>query len=150
MIAEQSPADRLVLSRERLRRALSGAGAGGEAGAQARAARGAAPWWDELRALPGAAIVIEAAQLWWAKHPLRATVLAAIDAVQVVVHPLAQRHPFGLVLGAMMVGGLLAWQRPWRWVFTTGLWAGLLPQLLLSTLAAQALPPRTPEQADRA
>jgi hypothetical protein len=142
MTGAQTPAERLTLSRERLRRALTGAAqTSGEDGAGRRTS---SHWWDELRALPGAGIVIEAVQHWWAKHPLRVPTLVAFNAAQTLIQPLAQRHPLGLMLGSLVVGGLLAWQRPWRWALIPALWAGLLPQLLLTSLAAQASRKPTP------
>lgn len=146
MTAVPALAERLAQSRERLRQALNRAP--DEAGARPQQTTGAAaPWWVELKSLPGAAIVIEAAQQWWARHPLRVTVLAAINAVQVVARPVAQRHPFSLVLGAMVVGALLAWQRPWRLAFAPALWAGLLPQLLVTSLARAQHSPMPPNDA---
>jgi len=135
MSAAQTPAERLALSRERLRRALSGAAptSGEEGGGPGTSSA----WWDELRALPGAGIVIEAAQQWWAGHPLRINTLMALSAAQAVVQPLARRHPLALVSGAFLIGGLLAWRRPWGWI-KPALFAGLLPQLLIASLKAQS------------
>ncbi len=60
MTAVPALAERLAQSRERLRQALNRAP--DEAGARPQQTTGAAaPWWVELKSLPGAAIVIEAA-----------------------------------------------------------------------------------------
>ena len=53
----------------------------------------------------------------------------AKEAVDTAVRPLAQDHPVGLVAGAAVLGALLVWSRPWRWV-ATPLLASLLPQLI--------------------
>ena len=137
MIAASTPSERLARSREHLRQALSGkssvsASPPGESPADRPAA-----WWQSLAALPGASIAIEAVQKWWARHPLCATTQMAFTAARAVVQPIAQRHPWALVLGAGLVGGLLAWRRPWGWVLKPALFAGLAQQLLISSLKAQ-------------
>ncbi len=141
---------RLELSREHLRQALNGGAAHAstktEAQRHARRSRSPSRWWLEAKALPVAGKVLEAAEKWWANHPSRATTTLAFHTAQVVIAPLAQRHPIALVSGALVVGGWLAWQRPWRWVLRRSLiatlvptvLAGLLPQLLLALLTAQA------------
>lgn len=138
-----TPVERLTQSRERLRLALNGLPPPpDDPDAAQQAARAAAPWWAKLAALPGAGIVIEAAQQWWARHPLRANIVLAFNATQAVVLPVAQRHPVALVAAAFIIGGLLAWRRPQGWLLKPALFAGLLPQLLVASLNARA--PRPP------
>jgi len=133
-MAASTPSERLAQSRERLRQALSGpSSTPGESSAGRPA-----PWWQSLAALPGAGIVIDAVEQWWARHPLRVTAQIALDAARGAVQPIAQRHPWALVLGAGLVGGLLVGRRPWGWVLKPALFAGLLQQLLISSLKAQA------------
>jgi hypothetical protein len=145
MITAATPAERLTHSRERLRLALNGLPpAPDDPEAAQQTARAAAPWWAQLAALPGAAIVIEAAQQWWARHPLRANILLVFNAAQAVVQPVAQRHPVALVAAAFVIGGLLAWRLPLRWLLKPALFAGLLPQLLISSITAQAQRPPAP------
>lgn len=43
------------------------------------------------------------------------------------VAPMAQKHPWGLVASAFVVGGALVLMRPWRWVSGPALVARLLP-----------------------
>ncbi|MBA3057853.1 MAG: hypothetical protein KJ614_13400 [Gammaproteobacteria bacterium] len=125
-----TPAERLTLSRDRLRLALRDiAGPAGHT-ADARTSGAKLAWLDGLKSMPVAGIVLEAVRSWWAQHPWRVATLLAGETVKTVVQPLAQRHPIGLVVGAVLVGGVLAWARPWRLVFTSSLLAGLLPQLL--------------------
>jgi hypothetical protein len=140
-----SPIERLARSREQLRHALGGT----SSTSQTQAAPGPGrAWWHELRALPGAGIMVDAVQQWWTRHPLRATTLIAVDAAQAVVQPLARSHPLALVTGAFVVGALLAWRRPWGWNLKPALFAGLVPQLLIASLKAQAQQAPTPRKAE--
>jgi hypothetical protein len=61
---------------------------------------------------------------WWKEASLR---------------PLAQRHPLALVTGALVAGALLAWVRPWRWLFRPALVTTFGPALLTSVLASGAV-----------
>jgi len=123
-----SPAERLAVSREHLRLALQAPGSAGPHDTGAGLLAG-------LQSLPGAKPLVEALGLWWDRHPLRATGLLVAEAAKAAIVPLAQRHPLLLVTGALAVGALLAWTRPWRWGFKSALFAGLLPQLLASSMA---------------
>lgn len=115
-LPEMSPDERLALSRDHLRRAMAVPGTGGGVGLDALAA-------------------------WWSRSPARLVSQVAAEAADRVVHPIAQRHPLRLVGGAFVVGGALAWSRPWRWLPRQALWAVLLPKLIKSLAAAQN-PPR--------
>lgn len=144
MSAVPSPADRLALSRQRLRQALSGTTAAVDPDAPPHTPSGVAAWWDDLKHMPGVAIAIEALHSWWAKHPLHAASLVAANTALAVVRPLARRHPLGCVLGAFLLGGLLAWSRPWRWALKPALFAGLLQQLVLTSLTQAQRKPAPP------
>ncbi len=133
-----SPYARLAQSREQLRIALQGPTAAAAPGGGQRAASKTPAWLDALQSSPGVRIVIDAASQWWARHPLRAAATVATVAATAAVHPIAQRHPFGLVAGAAMFGGLVVWCRPWRWS-KPALLAGVLPQLLLAAVRAVPL-----------
>jgi hypothetical protein len=78
---------------------------------------------------------MDAVRCWWAQHPFRMTVLVVADAAKAAILPIAQRHPLGLVVGAFLVGGLLARSRPWRWILPPALFAGLLPQIVAKAAA---------------
>ncbi len=125
-------ADRLRLSRERVRQALIDAAGPATADATEEPA---AAWLERLKSIPGAAFVIEAFEGWWRSHPLRIATLVGADATLAVLQPLARRHPLALVLGAALFGGLFVWSRPWRWLLKPALFAGLLPQLLAKAVA---------------
>lgn len=127
--------ERLVLSRERLRHALlEGSPAAGEA-ARPGASRPPSAWLQDLAALPGAGIVIEALRAWWGKHPLRLASQVGAHAARSVLQPIAHSHPLALVVGALLLGGALACTRPWRWILKPVWFAGLGPQLFYETLA---------------
>lgn len=91
-------------------------------------------WLDNLQAKPGIGGVLHALRQWWDHHPVRAAGAVAVQATEVVVRPVAQRHPLVLLGGAVVVGAMLAWSRPWRRVLTPALVAGLLPQFARSAL----------------
>ena len=133
-----TPSERLALSRERLRQAMGGPGRTAKRAASAHAPGPASAWLDELKAHPVGAIAIDALLRWWAQHPLRLAGVVAADATAAVVRPIAQRNPLGLVMAALLLGGALAWSRPWRWllgpVSLAGL-AGLAPPLVSRIIA---------------
>jgi hypothetical protein len=130
-----TPSDRLALSRERLRHAMRTSAAPKGGSTHPHAGRFSTAWLASLKDIPGAAVIISAVTSWWAQHPLRLAGMVAADAASAVVRPVAQRNPLGLVLGALVLGGVLAWSRPWRWLLTPALFAGLLPQLFSKAMA---------------
>jgi hypothetical protein len=161
-LAPPTAQDRLDASRAALRRFIQSRTAQGGTATGAHASNAPAPWLDSLRQHPAAIIVIGALSAWWKAHPLHtAGVLAAATARSALL-PVAQRHPLGLVFGALLVGGLLAWTRPWRWLprartlqspLLAGLWSSLalraaseLPlQSWIAGMSAAATPdPQTP------
>lgn len=79
--------------------------------------------------LPAIGSVIESLSEWWSHHPLRPVAQVASEASTAVVKPLAQHNPIALVVAAAAVGACLVWSRPWRWMFRSALFAGLVPQL---------------------
>ena len=137
-----SAAERVSLSREHLRQAMQ------PAASRQRAANDpltgeplAVPWLDRARALPGAAVTIDAVGAWWEHHPMRLPLTLAAKTATSLARPIAEKHPLRLVLGAAAVGGLLAWGRPWRWALKSALFAGLVPQLILSAMKKPPVAP---------
>jgi hypothetical protein len=128
--------ERLALSRERLRQAMRGTASPHTAPAGAGSPGPTPGWLAGLMSIPAAGVVVSAVRGWWAQHPLRIASLVAADAAQGVLRPLAQRHPLGLVAGALLLGGLVVWAKPWRGVLKPALLAGLLPQLASKAMAA--------------
>jgi hypothetical protein len=132
--ASLTDSDRLALSRERLRQAMSELSAPqGEAENRGAGGRVLA-WLDGLKSIPGAGIAIDAVRGWWRHNPLRIAGMAGADAAHTIVEPMARRNPLTLVLGAFLLGGLLAWGRPWRWIVKPALFAGLLPPLIYKAM----------------
>ncbi len=129
MSTDLSPSERLAISREAMRVALMGNSPLGRS--QSGGLGASVPeWLVGLKSVPGADVIVDAALAWWAQHPFRTACLVAAEAAKSVVQPMAQRHPLGLVLGAVLVGALVVKTRPWRWLVTPALLAGLLPQVL--------------------
>ncbi len=77
-------------------------------------------------------------QACWDSQALRLGMKLSKDAAQDALQPTADQHPYGLVLGAAAVGGLIVLTRPWRWISTTGLLAGCLPEIM--SVAMKYLP----------
>lgn len=122
-----TPSERLAASRERLRLALAAMPAPVAAGHRAGPVP---PWIEALKSSnPGAAGAIDAVSIWWDQHPLRLGLTAAGAAISALIQPVARRHPFALLLGAGLLGGLLVCVRPWRWRLPPAILEGLLPGL---------------------
>ena len=133
-------ADRLAESRERLRLAMQDianppkrASASG-ANSSLFGANGMA-WLESLKSVPGINVIVEAVSSWWMRHPLRLASGVAGDAARAAMQPIAQKNPVALVLGALVVGALLVWTRPWRWIAKPALLAGLFPQVMSKVIA---------------
>ncbi|MBC7918348.1 MAG: hypothetical protein H7Y28_11135 [Rhodoferax sp.] len=119
-----TPSERLALSRERLRVAISH-NATQAPPPLAALLSGSSSLMDIVKdALPGTGDVMNALADWWKEASLR---------------PLAQKHPIALVAGALVAGALLTWIRPWRWLFRPPLLTTLGPALLTSVLASGAV-----------
>lgn len=84
---------------------------------------------------------------WWEHHPLRLATNVSADAAKALVQPVAQRHPVALVAGAAAVGAILVWSKPWRWLLTPALMAGLLPKVIsqVMTVRSSQVPARSPQ-----
>ena len=126
--------ERLVISRALLRKALKGVPISTpNSGPDAR--HNAPAWLDGLRSIPVVNVLVEAISSWWNQHPLRIACTLAVDTTKTLVQPLARRNPLGVALGALLLGGLLVWSRPWRWIVKPALFAGLTSQLISKGIA---------------
>ena len=139
--AELSAADRLSESRTRMRAAMMEishppkrtplfGSSGGDF---------VADLLSRVKALPGAAIVIESVEGWWQQHPLRTVGVVAGEASRAFVRPIAQRSPHVLILGATALGALFALTRPWRWLLRPALFVGLVPQVTAQVMKRMPL-----------
>ena len=117
---------RIELSRQRLRHAMLPPPA---LASQAHAHGAIGSWLQRVRAWPLIDDVLASVGSWWSHHPLRPVTQIVGEASDALVKPLAQRHPLSLVLAAALLGAALAWTRPWRSLFRSALFAGLVPQL---------------------
>ena len=96
--APLSASDRLTQSRERLRQAIRDNSTPPGKATNPPARHSAMAMLEDLKAMPGASIVIEAVCSWWAQHPLRIAGMLAADAAKIIVQPMAQRNPLGLMV----------------------------------------------------
>jgi hypothetical protein len=123
--------ERLAASRQRLRAALAeAADPRGEEGEERPSVLMTA-----LLAIPGARLVVDAVRNWWSQHPLHLVTLVARNTVSGVVRPVVRRNPYGLVIAAMAIGGLLFLVKPWRGLLRPALLAGLLPHFVSRAVA---------------
>ena len=129
-----SATDRLTLSRERIRLAMLRPGASAGPVNREQSVNTSPEWLSKLRAMPAVSLLMTVFDGWWARQPLRLALTLAAQTGTVILQPTAQKHPFKLVLAAAAVGGLVATLRPWRWIPTSALLAGLIPQLLSEIL----------------
>jgi hypothetical protein len=132
---------RLVQSRARLQHAIRDQVRAHTSDTSPLVAATALAWMGSLSRIPGMDLLLKSVQTWWAQHPLRQPTAIAWDAAKAAAQPLVQRHPAVLVAGAVALGGLLAWSRPWRWAFKPALLAALLPHIITSLLALRVTPP---------
>ncbi len=125
-----SASERLALSRERMRQSMLKPGGPTDEADPAHQVNTPSNWLLRLRTTPAAILLTPVLEAWWARQPLRMALALAAETGTAMLEPTAQRHPFKLVLGASVAGGLLAAARPWRWIPASTLLAGLMPQLL--------------------
>lgn len=134
MTLPSSASERLTESRERMRLAMQELGSPIGENAPAGAKSFSDSLLNSLKTTPGANLLLNLVQDWWSRQPLRASLTLAWDAAQVVLQPIAQRHPMGLVLSAAAAGALIVLTKPWRLISKPALLAGLLPQLLTQVM----------------
>ncbi|MDO9314942.1 MAG: hypothetical protein Q7T97_10400 [Burkholderiaceae bacterium] len=136
MDAGTAPVDavaRLEQSRLRLRQhliALNGREAG-PAGSHPPSG-----WLDSLRSIPLVGVALDTVSGWWSQHPLRVVVTLVAASAASAARPVTQRHPAWTMFGALALGGLVMWARPWRFApLRRAVYAGLLPQLVSKVLS---------------
>ena len=92
------------------------------------------PLIDRIKAMPGASLVLETLESWWAQHPLHTAGVVAEEASRNFVLPIARQNPYGLMIGSVVFGALFVLSRPWRWLLRPALFVGLVPQLAVQAL----------------
>lgn len=129
-----SAVERLALSRERLRAAMLPAPRSSAQGLAGGLGAMTSRMVERVKEMPGAAVLLDAVEAWWAQHPLRTVAQVAAEGARRFAAPIAERKPMTLVFGAVLVGALLALLKPWRWALRPALLAGLLPAVLARAL----------------
>lgn len=128
-----SPEQRLAASREKLRAALAprnshdaddGPSTGGSFG----------PLRQLLSTLPISRMAMRGISRWWRLHPWRSSVEFVFDATDELVRPAAEKHPWMLLAGALVVGAVISRARPWRLLSGGALLASVIPQLRWSSV----------------
>lgn len=88
-----------------------------------------------LRAIPATRVLMDAIGSWWVMQPVGKIVTLGAAATTTLMRPVAQRHPFTLVLSALAFGGVLAWSKPWRWLLRPTPLAHWLPRFAAGVAA---------------
>ncbi len=86
--------------------------------------------WGHMKSSPAVRPLAQGVDEWAARSPLPVAARIAVNALDATLRPMAQRHPWRLVVGAFVLGGAFAWSRPGRRVVSPTLVAAVLPQLL--------------------
>ena len=97
--------------------------------------------WRRLRETRATRKVVQGVDDWANQSALPGIAMMAADAANAALRPIAQRTPLRLVLGAAVVGGVLAWSRPWRRIVTPALMATVLPRLIAQIFDRGPSPP---------
>lgn len=138
--ALMSPAERLALSRARIRGFLVEADGGRRRRKATVGDASSLPGIDLLMAKlhehPMAAAVMDAVSNWWKSHPVHAFGVIAGSALRDAAGPLVRRHPVAMVGAAVLAGAVLMRMRPWRLVIKSALFAGLASQVVSRVIAA--------------
>ena len=133
-------AERLTLSRERLRTAMAMAKVSAKPDHGPSVNTHVAGLLSFLKTtLPNASLLIDALTQWWTHYTSQGNGQTAAGVVNDLIRPIAKRHPIALVLGALAVGGLLVGSRPWRWAFKPQLLAAWGPAMVSGVLASGTL-----------
>ncbi len=124
---------RLKVSRERMRLAMVTPSRPPRASfttSEAGGSRSSGPsWWEHLKQVRGATVIVETLENWWRRSAWRTPVLVAAEASRTLVQPIAQKRPIALVAAALVAGAAVGWLRPWRWIIKPALFAGIAPQI---------------------
>jgi hypothetical protein len=140
MSLDASPCERLATSRERLRQALLQAQSGEATGADTQGLLGLL---GHLQTGAGEGLGVAMLKAWWQKQPLHVVGLLALKSTQLLVQPVARRHPYALVFTAAAAGAAVMLLRPWRAMSRSAWLSSLLPQLLSE--AVKRLAPQLPD-----
>lgn len=139
-IALLTPAERLALSRERLRRAMVPNDAPASNGAASGTKSGGLDLLDLVKlAVPSASLVIDTLTQWWDGHRLQASGNLVEGVLDQLLRPLAKRHPLTLVASAVAFGAVLVWVRPWRWALKPQVLNTWGPAMFSTVIASSAV-----------
>lgn len=113
---------RLALSREKLRTAMTQPA--DKAQSEQHANSQVTGLLELLKTtMPKASLLIDTLNTWWMHYTTEGSRKTATAVVKDLISPLAKRYPLVLVCGAVAVGGLVVWLRPWRWALKPSLMA---------------------------
>ncbi|MDQ2734352.1 MAG: hypothetical protein M3Y55_05035, partial [Pseudomonadota bacterium] len=67
---------------------------------------------DRIQSLPGAGLIIDSMESWWAQHPLHAAGMVAEEVSRSFFLPGARKNPYSLIFGSVVVGAIFVLSKP--------------------------------------
>ena len=94
---------------------------------------------ERLKALPGAALVLESIEHWWASIRCMPPARSPKKPRAATWGRSPRKNPVAVIVGGVVFGALLVASKPWRWLLRPALFVGLVPQIAAHALKRMPL-----------